>query len=383
VAITSEAVRRGWDVAVVTPLRDTDHPYFSRLRALVGESNLVFSPSWVAFPAKITALSMLRYHWQEWKSARRALLGCRRSWDFVYALNIDYMDKAIQLLGAPSRPTPMGGMTMRVRFHLNRLGVETHRSLLSSLASWSFSQLLRTRSLASVTTADPSLLSYCERQPAARYRKVFYVPEIGMEPPAVPAAEARAAFGLRADDRVILVFGFIDERKAYDELIEAICTAEVDRVRILVVGNARDSAREALDGVKYEPLRRRGILVTRLGFAEDEVQARAFAAADLVWVAYRNHSTMSGVFSQAMSCALPVIAPNYGLLSWLVSEYKVGIQVDIGNPSATGSQINALLQDQEALRTLRRNAAHLAAKHSPRNFGSAVCDAIAAGLPRR
>lgn len=383
IAISSEAVRRGWDVTIVTPRRDTEHPFFCQLRSVVGDTNLLLTPSWVPLPDRITAVSLLRYHFQEWSAARRALLGAHRSWDFVYALNIDYMDKAIQLLGAPSRPTPMGGMTMRVRFHLSRLGVRTHRALMPSLASWSFSDLLRARSLASVTTADPSLLSYCEHQRAARYQKVSYVPEIGMEPPTLAAAAAKLGFGFAANDKVILIFGFIDERKAYDELIEAVSTtSERDPIRILIVGSASEAAAQALDGARYEQLRRRGVLVTRLGFADEQLQAAAFAAADLVWVAYRNHSTMSGVFAQAMSCSLPVIAPDYGLLSWLVAKENVGISVDIADPAATGSLIAGLLADPPLLSVLRGNAARMARNHSPRSFGKAVCDVIAASLAR-
>jgi glycosyltransferase involved in cell wall biosynthesis len=382
-AICGEAVQRGWEVTVVTVSPDRDHPYFSKIRALVGDANLIFTPFWDAFPGKVTPLSLLRYHFRQWGAARRALLSTRRNWDFVYALNIDYMDKAIQLLGAPSRPVPMSGMTMRVRFHLNSLGVATHRAVMSSLASWSFSHLLRTRSLAGVTTADPSLLRYCQHQLASRYRKIFYVPEMGMEPPSVSALEARRDFGFGPHDKVILIFGAIDERKGYEELIEAVpWTGGIDPLRILVIGNASESARRALDGPRYERLRRQGLLVTRLQFADDDLQARAFALADLVWVAYRNHSTMSGVFAQAMSCSVPVIAPDYGLLSWLVSQYEVGIRVNTADPVATGAQIAQLLRDPERLAALRRNAALMSSRHSPRNFGAAVCDAIAAGLAR-
>ncbi len=378
--ITAEAVRRGWAVTVVTPSNDRGSPYFSQLRDLVGAPNLVFTPFMILMPERISAASMLRYQFRQWRAARQSLVTNYRPWDFVYIPNIDYMDKAIQVLGAPSHPVPMGGMMMRVRFHLKQLGVETHRSLFPSLASLSFAGLLGARSLAAVTTADPTLVKYCEGKRQSKYRKVTYVPEIGMVAPRRDSATAKKEFGFRPESRVILIYGSIEVRKAFTELIEAIAGAEsIPSIRILIVGQPDQAARETLESTKYEELRRKGVLATRLGFADTETQDLAFAAADVVWVAYRNHSTMSGVFSQAMSCSLPVIGPNYGLLSWLVSEYKVGICVDINNPREIGSRIVEMLQNAESMEAFRRKAAQISLSHLPRSFAGAVCDAIAAG----
>jgi glycosyltransferase involved in cell wall biosynthesis len=380
VAIAAEAIRRRWAVTIVTPAKDRTHPYFSRLGELLGPSNLVFTPFWTEWPKSMSGPILLRYHFDQWQAARRSLSGNDRPWDFVYAPSIDYMDKAIQILGAPSYPVPMGGMAMRVRFHLKQLGVATHRSLLPSLGSLAFSHLLQVRGLCSVTTADPSLAKYCQGKKASRYRKVFYVPELGMEPPARDCASAKKHFGFEPQDKVILVFGFIDVRKAIKELAAAVgCANPSQRIRILIVGSPGEATRALLASGKCVDLQRTGILVARLGFADDETQTLAFAAADVVWIAYRNHSTMSGVFSQAMSCSLPVIGPDYGLLSWLVSHYKVGISVNIDNPSETGSRIEAMLQNTQGMRAFRASAALLAHSHLPQSFGGAVCDAIAAG----
>jgi glycosyltransferase involved in cell wall biosynthesis len=383
-AITSEAIRRGWSVTLVTPAKDRIHPYYSHLRELLGPSNLLFTPCWIEFPRRVSAWSMLRYHFDQWQATRQSLSYSDRTWDYVYAPNIDYMDKAIQIRGVPSFPTPMGGMTMRVRFHLKQLGVQTHRALLPSLGSLAFSRLLQARGLASITTADPSLFEYCQNQRASRYRRVAYVPEIGMVAPTIDCAAARQGFGFGPEDQVILVFGFIDERKAIKELVAALeCVNSTAKTRILVVGRPDQATGDLLSSPKFTALQREGTLVTRLGFADDRTQEMAFAAADVVWVAYRNHSTMSGVLSQAISCSLPVIGPNYGLLSWLVSQYNVGITVDVDNPSETGRRIVAMLQDTTGMQALRSNSGRISNNHRPQDFGAAVCDAIAASRAAR
>ena len=282
-AIVSEALHRGWAVTVVSPAKDQTHPYFSKLGELLGHANLLFTPGWIDFPERVSPATMLRHHFDQWRTARQSLATGGLRWDFVYAPNIDYMDKAIQMLGVPSHPVPMGGMVMRARFHLRELGVETHRSLVPSLAPWAFSRLLRVRDLVIVTTADPTLAQYCENKRTARYRKVAYIPEIGMTPPTRDSVLAKEELGFARDDKVILIFGAIDKRKAFLELGAALeCIEPAERVRLLIVGQPDRVALQTLGSGRLAELRRKGTLVTRLGFADDATQETAFAAADFV-----------------------------------------------------------------------------------------------------
>ena len=52
-------------------------------------------------------------------------------------------------------------------------------------------------------TADPSFMELSATQRLKCFRKVKYVPELGMEPPTVTRREARDRLGLAEDDRVI------------------------------------------------------------------------------------------------------------------------------------------------------------------------------------
>jgi glycosyltransferase involved in cell wall biosynthesis len=379
--ITAAAARRSWDVTVITPFPGRDHPCFSKLYDLIGRQNVLFTPYFVEWPERLSPFNIARFHFQQWHAARRSLLSVGRRWNFVYFPNLDYMDDAIAILGSPSRPVPMGGMVMRIRYHLKRLGVESSGSLGAQLEMFSFSRLLKARSVALVTTADPSFAKYCAQQSAAGYRKVHYVPELGMPAPTLDAASAKRWFGFRPDDKVVLIYGAIDARKAFAELIAAVAgLALTDGIRVLIVGQSDQASAAVFNSPEYDGLRRQGVLASVLEFADRNLQEKCFAAADAVWVAYRNHSTMSGVFSQAMSCSLPVIGPNYGLLSWLISEYGVGICVDIDQPTQTGSQILKMLRNEEIIQGFRYKASRMSREHLPENFGNTICDAITSGL---
>jgi|GEM_PF-6469245 len=377
---TSEAVARGWKVTLIVPEREREHPLCPQLIAIVGVNNLVFSSVAIkALPSRTSPLQMLTYHLWQWRAARLSLMAQRRDWDFVYFPTLDVMDKAILILGPPSRPIPAGGMAMRVKFHLTdlRAQAKTNRP---SFGSYLFSRLLGVPKLSVVTTADPYLIDVCKMHREPRYRKLRYVPELGMLPPLIDRATAKTGFGFEPNDRVILVFGCIDGRKAFAELVDAVLTQpKHTRLRVLIVGPPTVGAAAILSGSKYDDLRRAGILVTRLEFSDVTKQTPAFAAADVVWVAYRNHSTMSAVFYQAISCSKPVIAPNYGLISWLATNYDVGIQVNIDDPEGTGSAITKLFQDSARFDVFVSNARALSNSYLPQNFGAGVCDAIAAG----
>ncbi len=50
-------------------------------------------------------------------------------------------------------------------------------------------------------------------------------------------AEARAAYGIRPETRVVLVFGFIDRRKCVDVLLEGVARLDPDvDVTVLMAG---------------------------------------------------------------------------------------------------------------------------------------------------
>jgi glycosyltransferase involved in cell wall biosynthesis len=113
-----------------------------------------------------------------------------------------------------------------------------------------------------------------------------------------------------------------------------------------------------------------------LHFADADLENTVFAAADAVWIAYKGHSTMSGVFYQAACCGLPVIAPDYGILNLLTAQHGAGISVDPDNPEETGRQLQELLCDGDNREGLSQNLANIAELHFPENFGRSVCDAI-------
>jgi glycosyltransferase involved in cell wall biosynthesis len=148
-------------------------------------------------------------------------------------------------------------------------------------------------------------------------------------------------------------------------------------IRILVVGHAdAESTRicEALDADAKSTIR------TLLEYADSDTEEAAFASADAVWVAYKDHALMSGVFCQALSAGIPVIAPDYGLIEWLALRQGVGISVNTDDIVSTGLELSRLFSDADSYTRLCRNAVQIGLTHAPAQFGASVCDAISSSV---
>jgi glycosyltransferase involved in cell wall biosynthesis len=375
-AISKEAVRKGWHVSIVLPKRVEAHFQMEVLRKNVGSENIFLTDHWVETPPKFSRLSLFRHHIAQREVAVQSLRPFIGRCDFIYTTNIDYMNNAVQLFGAPSYPTPFGGTVMRARFHMKAIGVSGAKSTAAGLIEgFNFRRLLSAKGVSCVTTADPGLADFCHSQRERTFKKVKYVPEIGMLRPSIGRDEARARFGFRPNDRVILVYGLISKRKGIDELLQAVRRLERDSpIKVLVAGQPDEEMRLVLQS-KFDDLKSERLRLL-LGFVDYDLENTVFAAADAVWVAYKNHSTMSGVFYQAVCCGLPVIAPNYGILHWLAGKHGTGITVDPDAAEETGRQLTKLLCDGEEYAEISQKARDLASFHSPESFGRAVCDAI-------
>lgn len=375
-AIAMESSNRGWQTSILLPASARGHEATTAIRETVGERNVHFSPLPEPHFGSGT-LALARYHLNQRNRAQRCIESLRPSPDFVYIPSLDVMDKAIQLLGSPAGKIPMGGMCMRTRFHMRSEGIDAQTpSRVSIIGSLPFRRLLRVGGVECVTTADPSLADYAKRQKPKEFQKVKFVPEIGMDKPNISARDARQMFGLDGGDRVILAYGVITERKSLPELVDAIQSLPDSRIRILIAGQPDNPSRQFLASAAVNELVRRRRIILKLGYSSPEVESAAFSAADAVWVAYKNHSTMSGVLLQAVCCEIPVITANYGLAHWLTSREGIGVSVDLTKPDIVAQQIQSLLLDGDKYKSYQENARRIADRHRPKRFGEAVCDAI-------
>jgi beta-1,4-mannosyltransferase len=139
---------------------------------------------------------------------------------------------------------------------------------------------------------------------------------IGWYPDDLPAAEARRALGLNADDRVFVCFGQLRAYKGVGALLDAFAELPDSRLRLVTAGQpATDADAQSVLAAAQRDARVRA----HLGFVPDPDVQRFLKAADFVVLPYRDVLT-SGAALLALSFARPLVVPRRGCLAELERE---------------------------------------------------------------
>jgi D-inositol-3-phosphate glycosyltransferase len=199
----------------------------------------------------------------------------------------------------------------------------------------------------------------------------------------LPREAARAALGLREDDRVLLNVGRIEPIKGLDRLVSALALMKSKRpeVRPLVIhvgGAIRDSARDLAQNsngnglgpedfsspAQREEVRRITKLAAEAGVAENFrfMGARPqsdlptfYSAADALAITSR-YETFGLVALEAAACALPAVAFDTGGLSSAIENGGSGLLVPDGDNEAFADAALQILTSPELRARLGRRA---------------------------
>jgi glycosyltransferase involved in cell wall biosynthesis len=150
--------------------------------------------------------------------------------------------------------------------------------------------------------------------------------------PDVRTAE-RAAWGVGADDVVVIVVGVLERRKGHATLFEAAARLRATRLRWVVCGTGSQDAALRADAAA------RGLDVRFLGFRADV--ARCLAAADVA-VLPSLHEGLGVAALEAMAAGRPVVASRVGGLAEVVVDGETGRLVPAGDAGALAAALAAL-----------------------------------------
>ncbi len=337
--IAAAARSAGHQVLLSTTAASRAHPAFAEVDAIVetlvmpdGDSQVTRLATLRGFRAKLGWRRWFADYWRTLSSAQRG--------DVVVLPYSDYCLLAVGLRGSPFAKQPWVGITMQPNFHHPDVGIEAPPARGAGMSKWLFGRALHGKTLRRLLALDETLPTWADaRWPIVAGRCVH------LGDPAEPQRgysreDARRHFSLPLTGRVVLVFGAINPRKGLGEL--AVAMAEPvwpDEVVVLVLG-AWDAAAQVLaaDPVVVAA-QASGRIVVHARWADDADEAAAFAAADVVWLGYRDFFQSSGVLMQAAQAVLPVIACRAGLIGWLTARHELGAVVDPRNPGAVAAAV--------------------------------------------
>ena len=300
----------------------------------------------------------------------------RHPQDPVFVPYLDYMAYAVALASSPFDAAPWGGIVMRPAFHFHNMGVEAPRVGWSRVKQLLFTRLLHATRLETLFSIDSTLVEYYQlRHPEISRQRLRLLPEPGEVNGSSSRASAREQLGIPSEAHVILVYGQLRSRKGIDALIAATESPDFPKnTHVLLAGTQHPEIVQLLVSPPAKRLSNEGRVHVDNRVLAGEDEHRVFAAADLVWVGYRNHYAMSAVLIQAGKMKLPVIACRDGLLGKLTRDGDLGAVVDTENSANIAQAVARLSTNDAAARKHGENGAAFFADRDVESFKSTIRD---------
>ncbi len=322
------------------------------------------------------------YQWRNVEAFARAFSEIGpESVDFVL---LPYLE-TIGLLHLGLRPRlfagkPWATISISIRFHYHKVGISADRNASDLLQALFFRRVLGDPSLTCFGTIDPYL------EPAIKSPKIKYCAAPGTPPESTTMSDARAAYGLRPETVVIVVFGIIDRRKCIDVLLEgaARVVPDLDLTVLLAGPQNPEHVGAALNSQAADTLRNHGRLVEANRYIIAGRDPEPISAADITWVFYeRKFVASSSVMVQSALYQRPVIVRDWGVLGHQVRELECGIAIPSGSPDEVAAALTRLARDPSLRTEMGRKGAAAFAESTPENFALPIINAIRASRPTR
>lgn len=160
-------------------------------------------------------------------------------------------------------------------------------------------------------------------------------------------ARGRELLGIKAEEHVILFFGFVREYKGLKHLLSALpeLKEKDEKIKLLVVGDFGDDEPEYQTMI--DRLGVRDTLEIHKGYIPDKEVEKYFAASDLVVLPYES-ATQSGIVQIAYSFEKPVVVTDVGGLPDVVADNLTGYVVPSKSPEALADKIGEFFAYKKA-----------------------------------
>lgn len=209
---------------------------------------------------------------------------------------------------------------------------ETPGSLKRRLKAGAWSTLVGASRVRTLHVIDPTVFrAYRALAPSIALRTEL-APDPVESLPDVSIAEARRRLNLAESGRIISCVGGMDERKGVDLLINAFLAARTSPDdRLLLVGKQSAGIRAILANQAADALRA-GRIITIDGYVTDEQMNLAMAAANLIGVVYRHHTSSSSILIRAAAQGRPVLTTDLGWMGETCTRFGLGRTCNIRDP---------------------------------------------------
>ena len=187
--------------------------------------------------------------------------------------------------------------------------------------------------------------------------------------------KCRQILGIEKGHYVILVYGYLRENKALNELFSAINSIDhKNKITMLLVGKRDNETRDFINNRIKTNTNLKNIIINIDKYADDFFEKIVFKASDLTWTGYKKtFNGSSGVFFLSSLNKRPVITSNHGVIGWYSKKFKIGVSTDLDNKNQLVKILNELIKNKNKT---QYNFDHVNLKHSFSQFGYNIAKKI-------
>ncbi|WP_435355816.1 glycosyltransferase [Emticicia sp. SJ17W-69] len=203
-----------------------------------------------------------------------------------------------------------------------------------------------------------------------------YLPDPIYDYPTRQGLDIREKYNISSDKKILLAFGFIDEKKNVVNILKAMQQLSADEASkscLLIVGKIHEAYQSQLTQTLEETraIRPELQIVLESRFVDDDEMESYVGQSDVVSVAYINFYSSSGVLGLTARHNKPVIATKFGVVGDLTRAYQLGLTVDGYNTTEIKDAIQYFLHTPNSF---PEKAALFVQNHSSESFIKTLLD---------
>ncbi len=249
----------------------------------------------------------------------------------------------LSLYGNPFKNTPIIGVFLGAKFHLKYFGINQKGSF-DFIYNFLFQLLLKRSFVRHVILNDHLLGKYLKKKNSILNKKISFLHDPKETRFKYNKKKIRKSLNFSSECKYILLYGAIIQSKGVEELLKLIKNKNIDKnLKVIIAGKQFPKTKNFLNSAFAKKLIKQNKVKIFKGWQSEKMEAKLLSISDIVWIAYKNYSTPSGVLYQAASYGLPVIVSNDGLINKLNKKYKFGISINTNNLKSSVKEINNLL----------------------------------------
>ncbi len=268
-------------------------------------------------------------------------------------------------------PFRVSGIQLRPHFRINKRTQSLKENLKFKLWRFKKSLMLRlfvyNKSVKNIFLLnDQTAVNAFNKQ----YRNVFrYLPDPIFDYPIGTNLNIRESFGITPNQKILLIFGAIEERKNIPNLLKAAeRISTIENLFFLIVGAKLANYHVPLQELIKESEAANPSLKIHWEkrFVNNAEMKAFFQQSDSVWVAYKDFFTSSGIVGLAAKYKKPMIGSSYGVVGEIIQQNKFGATVEPTNLEEIAIYLEHM-NEAEELPSI--NSDKFVSEHSPYSFG--------------